>query len=154
MNDTINDIFLPEDPSESRTIDAREFFPKIQLDVISHNNSREFHDIQPGKGKMLNVTEKHILILKKPGKKGLEDLYDKKKYTGNLLSLFSKNRIIRTNPLSVLEPLPKARFNTLDIRLCEAAVSVRTYPDIYKLPTPLSRRARKTLRKHRRHIAI
>lgn len=106
MTDTINDIYLPEDPSASQTIDARDFFPKILLDVVSHNNSRAFHDMRSGKGKMLDVTEKLTLTIKKPGKKGLEDLYDQRKYTGSILSLFSKNRTIRMNPISILKPLP------------------------------------------------
>lgn len=80
----------------------------------------------------------------------MEDLFDKKKYTTNILSLFSKNRVIRMNPLSILEPLPKARFNTLDVRLYEPLAPIRTFPDIYRLPAPLSRRAKKALRKHRK----
>lgn len=106
---------------------------------------------------MLNVTKKHLLTLKKPvraGRKSLEDLFDKKKYATSILSLFSKQRIIRMNPVSILEPLPKTRFNTLDVRLYEPLLSIRTFPDIYRLPIPLSRRAKKTLRKHRRRIAI
>lgn len=66
MTDIINDIYLGDDSSALRTIDAQAFFPKIHLDVISHNNSRTFHDIQSGKGKLLNITNKHILIIKKP----------------------------------------------------------------------------------------
>lgn len=154
MTDIINDISIPEDPSASQTIDARDFFPKIQLNVISHNSAHIFDDIRISKGKMLDVTEKHTLVIKKPKKESLEDLYHTKKYTTNILSIFSKNRIIRMNPLSILEPLPKARFNTLDIRLYGVMVSERTYPDIYKFSTPLPRRIRKTLRKHRKRIAV
>lgn len=58
------------------------------------------------------------------------------------------------NPLSILEPLPKTRFNTLDVRLYKPIVSLRVYSDIYASTTPLSRRAKKALRKHRKHIAI
>lgn len=49
MTDIINDISLREDSSASQTIDAQEFFPKIQLDVVSHNDSHAFHDIRNGK---------------------------------------------------------------------------------------------------------
>lgn len=155
MTDTINDIYFPEENSlESRTIDAREFFPRISLDVVSHNNSREFHDIRPGKGKVLNVTRKHVLVIKKPRKNILDDIYSEKKYATNILSIFSKHRVIRTNPISIIKPLSKTRFNTLDIRSYETIVSTRVYSDIYYTPTPLSRRARKVLRKHRRRIVI
>lgn len=154
MTDIINDIFLPEDPSESSTIDARDFFPKIKLDVVSHNTSHIFDDIRSGKGKVLNVTKKHTLTIKKPGKKGIEDLYNQKKYVGGILTLFSKNRIIRTSTISILEPLSRIPFNTPDVRAYEAIISTQRYPDIYKLPSPLARRARKAIRRHRRHIAI
>lgn len=73
---------------------------------------------------------------------------------GSILSVFSKNRIIRTDPLSIMDPLPRPRFNTLDIRPDEVVPSVRTYPDIYTLPVPISRRAKKTLRKHRKRIVV
>ncbi|HBB27497.1 TPA: hypothetical protein DCZ36_03315, partial [Candidatus Gracilibacteria bacterium] len=157
MTDIINDIYLPEEPGAGRMIDAQEFFPKIKLDVLSHNNSRAFHDIQAGRGTMLNVTKKHILVIKKPagaGRKSLEDLFDKKKYATSILSLFSKQRVIRVNPISILEPLSKTRFNTLDVRSYEPLISIRTFPDIYRLPAPLSRRAKKVLRKHRKGITI
>lgn len=154
MNDIINDIYLPEDPESSQTVDTLDFFPRTQLGVLSHNNSRVFHDMRSGKGKRIDLTVKHILTIKKPGKRSLEDLYDRKKYQGNILSIFSRNRVVRTNPVSILKPLPKPPFNTLDIRLMETIPSVRIYPDIYSFPVPLTRRVRKTLRRNRKRIAI
>lgn len=154
MPDIINDIVLREDSEAPATIDARDFFPKIELDVVSHNENCLFHDMKAGEGKRLDITAKLTLTLKKPARKTLEDLYPKDKYTARFLSLFSKQRIIRLNPLSVIEALPRTASSTLDMRMLEPIVSVRTYPDLYKFPTPLTRRARKALRKHRKRIAI
>ena len=154
MTDTINDITLNEDPSVLLKIDARSFFPRIDLNIISHNNARAFHDIQFGKGKILDLTKRHILIIKKPSKTNLEDLYNRKKYTSNFLQIFSKQRIIRTNPLSLLSTLPTIQFNSLDIRALEEIPSGKLYPDIYNFPLPLSRHIKKTLRKNRKRIAV
>ncbi len=92
--------------------------------------------------------------LKKPSKKSLEDLYDMKKYTPSILGIFSKNRVIRTNPLSILTSLPAPVFNTLDVRTMEYMIPSRIYSDIYSFPVPLSRRVRRTLRRNKRRIAI
>ena len=92
--------------------------------------------------------------LKKPGKKSLEDLYDMKKYTPTILQIFSKGRIIRTNPVSILAPLPDPVFNSLDLRTLEYIIPTQIYSDIYSFPVPLARRVRRTLRKNKRRIAI
>lgn len=154
MNDTLNDITFPEDSSAPRTIDAQEFFPKARLGVVSHNTAQVFHDMSFGKGKVLNVSKRPVLTIQKTGKKNLEDLFPEKKYAGNILSIFSKNRIIRMNPVSVLSPLSRIPFNALDIRSLEPLPLTRVYPDIYRLPTPPVRRIRKALRKHRKGIAL
>ena len=154
MTDIINDIFLNEDPLTPRQIDAREFFPKIKLDVVSHNNSHLFQDIQKGEAKRIDLRKKHVLTIKKTSRKSLEDLYNKDKYKTNILSIFSKSRIIRVNPLSILNPLPRTHFNTLDIRLLKEIPSLKTYPDLYSFPVPLSRRTKKAIKRNRRRIAI
>lgn len=156
MTDTTNDIFFPEDIETERKIDAQKFFPKAKLGVLSHNNSRVFHDMKSGKGKVLNISKKHFLTVRKPVRNGksTEDLFDSRKYAGGVLAIFSKERIVRTNPISILEPLPKIPFNARDIRSGEIIPSGRLYPDIYRFPTPLNRRIRRTLYRKRRQIAI
>lgn len=110
--------------------------------------------MRTGEGEILDLRTKLTLTIKKPTRNTLEDLYGKKKYTASILSIFSKNRVIRLNPLSVLSPLPISPFNTLDMRLLPKIVSVKTYPDIFAFPVPLTKRVRKTLRRHRKGIVI
>ncbi len=154
MNDIINDIFLSEDPRASETIDVSGFFPHTELGVLSHNHSHIFQDMKSGEGKKLNITKKHTLTIKKPRQKNLEDLYNQKKYTTKFLQIFSKQRIIRPNPISILSPLPRPPFNTIDIRSLEPLISLSTHPDIYILPIPHLRRVTKTLRKQRKRIIV
>lgn len=154
MNDIINDIFLSEDPQASETIDVRDFFPNTELGVLSHNHARIFQDMQTGEGKKLDLTKKHLITIKKQRQKNLEDLYNEKKYTTKFLQIFSKNRIIRPNPISIMDPLPRPPFNTIDVRTLETIISVSTYPDIYILPIPHLRRVTKTLRKQRKRIIV
>jgi hypothetical protein len=110
--------------------------------------------MKSGEGNRLDLTKKHTLTIKKQRQKNLEDLYSEKKYTTSFLQIFSKNRIIRPNPISLLSPLPHPPFNTIDIRTLETIVSVSTYPDIYILPIPHLRRVTKTLRKQRKRIIV
>ncbi|MDD2916990.1 MAG: DUF4012 domain-containing protein [Candidatus Gracilibacteria bacterium] len=154
MSDIINDI-LPQGDSEApQTIDARDFFPMATLDVVSHNTEHIFNDMRVGVGKKLDISNKLILTVKKPKKETLEDLYHGKKYVPRMLHIFSKNRIVRLDPLSIIDPLPKIVFNSLDIRTMEERLSERLHFDIYSFPVPIRKRIRKTLRKNRKRIAI
>ena len=86
------------------------------------------------------MTAKQKIVLKKLTSKNLEDLFHKKKYTPSFLTLFSRKRVIRTNPVSIINPLSVSRFNSLDIRILEEIINEKRYTDLYSFPLPISRR--------------
>ena len=86
-----------------------------------------------------------LMIMKNKFKRSVE--FDKKTYE------WYKN----TYPSNVqgdIVTCSTCEINSLDIRLCDPIISTRTYPDLYTFSVPLSKRTRKLLRKHRKHIAI
>ena|GEM_PF-6295290 len=106
-------------------------------------------------GPKIDLTVKPILQIKKLNKtRHLGDLYDPKIFSPTFLSILSKDRIFRPNPLIAIDPLGEVRPNTLDVRALEELPIARTYPDLYYLPTPLSRKIKRYVRRHRKQLAM
>jgi len=154
-NTIINDLFLGDEYRSSRVVDTLEFFPRSETRVVYHNATKLFTDMRSGVAPDIDLTEKPILRINTLRKtRHLGDLYNPRDFNPTFLSILSKDRIFRPNPIIAIDPLPETRPNSLDIRTLEELVSRRTYPDLYYLPTPISRKIKRYIRKHRKQLAM
>lgn len=154
-NTIINDLFLTEEGEDTRVVDVLGFFPNIETQVVCHNNTKVFTDMRAGEAGKIDLTEKPILQINMLRKtRHLGDLYNPADFNPTFLSILSKDRIFRPDPIVAIDPLPEIHPNSLDIRTLEELVSRRTYPDLYYLPTPLSRKIKRYVRRHRKQLAM
>lgn len=154
-NTIINDLFLAEGGEDTRALSVLGFFPNIETQVVCHNNAKVFTDMRAGAAEKIDLTEKPILRINTLRKtRHLGDIYNPRDFNPTFLSILSRDRIFRPDPIIAIDALPETRPNSLDVRTLEELVCRRTYPDLYYLPTPISRKIKRYVRRHRKQLAM
>ncbi|EKE26583.1 MAG: hypothetical protein ACD_4C00238G0012 [uncultured bacterium (gcode 4)] len=145
----LNDLFINED-SLTIPIDLYDFFPKKEVNAIFHNNWRILEDIQVWVLPKIDLSiNKKIKIDYLRNFWFVEIIWNKKKKSPTII-LKKFKKIFLSIDLS--SKLPKLQKNTLDIREMKECVFFKEYPDIYKLPSSISKKWYSFFRKHKKLI--
>lgn len=155
MDTKINDIIHLKD-WKSLVIDATVFFPKFNLSVIKLNQNKLFSDIYNDLQDNIDLRLVKYLKINKLRNNETKDIIKKnptKSSFSNISNLIlGKKERILINPISIIEPLDKQPRNSLDIRDLQFLPSFKTYPDLFILPLPPVKKARKFYRKNKIQI--
>lgn len=130
------------------TLDLSKFFPVSEIFAVKNNDSHPFNDVRAGVGKRLDFSNPRILRISKYRTKRTSDILQRSECAPSIVAYVDKNRPVRPEPLSVIEPLRIPDF-AFDLRSLEPLPTVKLHPDIYALSLPLPRRFARYVKKRR-----
>lgn len=119
--------------------------------AVKHNDAHRFNDLKKGAAPELDFSNKRILKITKYRTKKTSDILKRSECAPSLMAYVDKNRPVRQDPLSVIEPL-EIPESALDIRPMEPLAAIRTYPDIFMPAFPVPKRIARYAKKHRKFL--